>query len=86
MTGTEIRPEGSAFSRFVASPYGRVLRVAIGSTVIGAGLFVISPPLGLGIAAFGLLPLVTGMFNLCPVAPIWGGHFIGAKYCPARNR
>lgn len=86
MTGAQVQLEGSAFSRFVASRYGRVVRVAMGATLIGAGLFVMPAPVGLGIAAFGALPLVTGVFNLCPVAPIWGGHFIGARYCPARNR
>lgn len=74
-------PEGSAFARFMAGPYGRFARVALGATLIGLGLFVIGKPAGFGVAAFGLLPIATGVFNLCPVAPAWGGHFIGAKYC-----
>ena len=37
---------------------------------------------GLAIAAFGLIPIGAGTFNLCPVAPAWGGHFVGARYCP----
>jgi len=36
-------------------------------------------------AVFGLLPIATGAFNLCPVAPAWGGHFLGAKYCGVKT-
>lgn len=76
--------EGSAFSRFMASKGGRTVRVAIGATIIGTGLTVVGGGAGLAIAAFGLVPIATGVFNLCPVAPVWGGHFIGAKYCGTR--
>ena len=76
--------EGSAFSRFMASKGGRLVRVALGATIIGTGLTVVGGGAGLAIAAFGLVPIATGVFNLCPVAPIWGGHFIGAKYCGTR--
>ncbi len=77
--------EGSAFSRFMASKGGRAVRVAIGATIIGTGLTVVGGGAGLAIAAFGLVPIATGVFNLCPVAPVWGGHFIGAKYCGTRT-
>jgi membrane-associated protease RseP (regulator of RpoE activity) len=77
--------EGSAFSRFMASNGGRVARVALGATIIGTGLTVVGGGAGLAIAAFGLVPIATGVFNLCPVAPVWGGHFIGAKYCGTRT-
>ncbi len=76
--------EGSAFSRFMASKGGRVVRVAMGATIMGTGLTVVGGGAGLAIAAFGLVPIATGVFNLCPVAPMWGGHFIGAKYCGTR--
>lgn len=76
--------ESSAFSRFMASKGGRTVRVAIGATIIGTGLTVVGGGAGLAIAAFGLVPIATGAFNLCPVAPVWGGHFIGAKYCGTR--
>ena len=74
-------PEGSAFARFMAGGYGRIARAALGATLIGLGLFVLGKPLGYGVAAFGLVPIAAGVFNLCPVAPVWGGHFIGARYC-----
>lgn len=78
-------PKGSAFSRFMASGGGRMVRVAIGATFIGAGLGVAGGGVGIALAAFGLLPIATGVFNLCPVAPLWGGHFIGAKSCARRE-
>ncbi|MCC7363868.1 MAG: DUF2892 domain-containing protein [Dehalococcoidia bacterium] len=68
----------------MASNWGRAARVALGSTLIGLGLTAIPAPAGYGVAAFGLVPIATGVFNLCPVAPMWGGHFIGAKYCGTR--
>lgn len=84
MTTPTVHDEPGAFARYMASNYGRLTRVAAGATLIGAGLTLIPSPAGLAVAAFGLLPVATGLFNLCPVAPLWGGHFIGAKYCAAR--
>jgi len=85
-TSTAVQPGSSAFARFMAGSYGRLLRAAFGVTVIGTGLFVIGGTAGLGVAAFGLVPVVAGTVNLCPVAPLWGGHFFGAKYCGRENK
>lgn len=74
-------PTGSWFSRFMASNYGRLARAAFGLALIALGLFLIAWPAGLAIAGFGLVPIAAGVFNLCPVAPLWGGHFLGARYC-----
>ena len=84
MTTQEAQPGGSWFSRFMASSHGRAARIALGGTLIMIGVFALPRPAGLALAAFGLVPIAAGVFNLCPVAPIWGGHFIGAKYCPAK--
>ena len=86
MTTQEVQLEGSAFSRFMASSYGRAARIALGVALIMIGGFVLPRPAGLALAAFGLVPIAAGVFNFCPVAPIWGGHFIGAKYCPAKTK
>ena len=67
-----------SFARFMASPAGRAVRTAAGIALIATGLL-----LGggwLALAAFGLLPLTTGVFDLCPVAflarlPVAGGAF-----------
>jgi membrane-associated protease RseP (regulator of RpoE activity) len=77
--------EGSAFSRFMASGNGRLARIALGVTLMAVGLVFVGGAAGLGLATFGLVPIAAGVFNLCPVAPIWGGHLIGARYCPARS-
>lgn len=77
----QVQPEGSAFARFMAGTNGRLARAAFGATLVGAGLFVIGGAGGLALAAFGLVPIAAGVFNLCPIAPLWGGHFLGAKYC-----
>ena len=80
------QPEGSPVSRFMASCNGRLLRVGLGATLITAGLGTLGGWTGLGIAAAGLVPLAAGIFNLCPVAPAWGGHFLGSDYCSVRER
>lgn len=58
-----------AFVRFMSTPAGRGLRVAMGLGFIAAGLRVGGAP-GLGLAAFGVLPLVTGAADICPVCPV----------------
>ncbi len=78
--------ESSAFARFMAGTYGRIARLAFGVTLILLGMVVVAWPVGLGVAAFGLVPIAAGWFNLCPIAPAWGGHFFGRAYCPAKAR
>lgn len=82
MQTTDVSPtDGSRFSRFMASGHGRIARVATGLGLMGAGLFLLPSPTGLVVAALGLIPVAAGAFNRCPVAPAWGGHFVGARYC-----
>ena len=67
-----------SFARFMAGPAGRAIRTTAGAALIATGL-----TLGggwLALAAFGLLPLATGVFDLCPVAilaklPVAGDAF-----------
>lgn len=86
MNTATAHPEGSTFARFMASGWGRLARVVFGISLIVAGLFVIAGPAGIAVAVFGLVPIGAGTFNLCPIAPAWGGHFIGAKYCGTKGR
>lgn len=76
----------SWFERFMASGYGRLARAALGLSIIAAALLFLEGTLALAVAALGLIPVAAGVLNLCPVAPLWGGHFIGAKYCGNRSR
>lgn len=85
MTETEETMEGSAFARFMASGKGRGLRIVMGVGLIATGLGVVGGAVGVGMAVFGLLPIASGSLNLCPVAPAWGGHFFGARYCGVKT-
>lgn len=76
--------ESSWFENFMASNYGRVARGLLGITILAVGLGLVGGTAGWIVAAFGLVPIAAGVFNLCPVAPLWGGHFLGSRYC-ARN-
>lgn len=81
MTTTEEIPHGSWFERLMASGYGRLIRVGMGTAIIALALAFIDGNLQYVVASLGLVPIAAGALNLCPVAPVWGGHFIGAKYC-----
>jgi len=70
----------------MASGYGRLARLGLGIALVAVGLAVVPRPAGLAVALFGLVPIAAGVFNLCPIAPLWGGHFFGSRYCaPARR-
>jgi Zn-dependent protease len=83
---TEMTTEtGNVFTRFMASGCGRLARLGMGATLVAGGLTVLPRPVGLVVAVFGLVPLAAGALNLCPVAPLWGGHFFGSQYCAAKK-
>ncbi|MEP7215142.1 MAG: DUF2892 domain-containing protein [Anaerolineaceae bacterium] len=86
MNSVNSATTGNPFTRFMASGYGRLARIGLGLTIVAAGLLVAPWPIGLVIAGVGLIPIAAGVFNVCPVAPIWGGHFIGARYCPSNTQ
>lgn len=73
--------DSSSFERFMASIYGRTVRGAFGVAIILTALLFLNGTLALAVAALGLIPIAAGILGLCPVAPLWGGHFVGAKYC-----
>ena len=85
MTSQSAIEDSSAFARFMASGYGRIVRLGFGAGLVAAGLAVVPWPVGFAVAALGLVPIAAGVFNLCPVAPLWGGHFFGSRYCPAKK-
>ena len=71
---------GHGFTGFMASGGGRVARITLGLGLVALGLL-LGTTAGYALAAFGLVPIGAGVFNLCPIAPLWGGHFRGASYC-----
>ncbi|MDQ2794044.1 MAG: hypothetical protein M3Y12_08555 [Bacteroidota bacterium] len=58
------------FLRAMASPAGRLARVALGAGLIGLGLG--RGQKGWPLAALGLLPLSMGAFDLSALAPLAG--------------
>jgi hypothetical protein len=67
-----------AFAEFMASPLGRGLRVVLGGLLIYLGLARIQGVAGTVIALLGILPLTTGLLNLCVLAPLIGAPFRGS--------
>ena len=77
-----------AFAVFMASPLGRGLRIVVGALLIYLGLSVVQGVGGTVLALFGILPLVTGLLNLCVLAPLLGAPFRGSalsKPAPPRS-
>ncbi len=81
MTTDTATPEATRFERMGASYGGRIARGLLGAGIITLGLAVLPRPAGLAVAALGVVPIAAGAFNLCPIAPLWGGHFFGSQYC-----
>ena len=61
--------------------YHRLARAILGIAAITSGLFLVKGPIGLLIAAVGLLPLATAILNRCPAAPAWRGRSLGSSSC-----
>ncbi len=68
----------SALASFMASPLGRLLRVAMGVALIYWG-WSMQTGTGTLIMIVGLLPLAAGAFNFCLIAPLIGAPFWGSK-------
>lgn len=75
----------SWFERFMASGYGRLVRGAFGLSIITVAILWLDGAIAVAVAGLGLIPILAGVLHLCPVAPLWGGHFVGAKYCSPRK-
>ena len=67
------------FVKFMASPAGRITRVAAGILLIALGLFAIHGVGGIILAIVGLVPLVAGLFDFCVFAPLFGAPMSGPK-------
>ena len=63
--------------RAIASPAGRIARVAIGTSLVGTGLA--RGRKGWGLTMAGLLPLAMGGLDLCLLAPLLGLPFDGPR-------
>lgn len=68
-----------SFVKLMASPFGRIIRVLAGLAIIAWGLIGIGGSNGYIVAAIGILPILTGMLNICIVAPLLGSPLSGSK-------
>jgi len=66
-----------AFSKFMASMTGRIVRIVAGIVLVALGLLVVKDTGGIVIAVVGLVPLLAGVFDFCVFAPLFGQPFMG---------
>lgn len=67
-----------SFLRVMASTGGRVFRVVIGIALIVFG-WSLGGSLGTFLIVFGFLPILTGVFDICLLGPVFGLSFSGRK-------
>ena len=74
-----------AFFRFMASRPGRLVRAAVGISMIVGG-FAADGPAGVAFAVMGMVPLVSAALDLCLLAPLWGLPLLGTELRQRLNR
>lgn len=67
----------------MSTPFGRSSRVLAGLLLITSGLVLLDGVAGTVVALFGVLPLMTGLFNICPISPFYG---MPLRACPVPVR
>lgn len=65
--------------KFMATTYGRIIRVVVGIALVAWGLLGLSGTAGIIIAVIGLVPLLAGIFDVCVFAPLFGNPFKGKE-------
>jgi len=69
----------TAIARFINSPTGRVLRIAVGLGLIGWGYTRRPESMGTVLMVVGLVPLAAGLFDLCLISALLGGPLKGSR-------
>jgi hypothetical protein len=67
------------FVKFMPTPFGRTIRVVGGALLIAAGLVAVGGMPGAVVAALGVVPLATGLFDLCLFGPLFRLPVSGAQ-------
>ena len=67
------------FAEFMSTPMGRGLRVVFGGVLIYLGLSVVQGVAGTIIAAAGVVPIATGLLNVCLIGPLIGAPMKGSS-------
>ena len=75
----------SGFAQFIASGFGRALRIVAGLALIGWGFTHRDQIAGMVLMGVGLLPLATGAFDWCLLSPLFGGPLSGRAIRSARR-
>jgi len=65
------------FARFMAGPAGRILRIVVGLVLVWYGFNGLGGGWGIALAAFGVIAVIAGTFNLCLIAGLIGAPFRG---------
>jgi len=66
------------FASFMASGFGRGLRIVAGVVLLAVGLRVVGGTEGAIIAIVALVPLLAGIFDVCVFAPLFRAPFKGS--------
>jgi len=66
------------FASFMASGFGRGLRIVAGLVLLAVGLLVVQGLSGILIAVVALVPLLAGIFDVCVFAPLFRAPFKGS--------
>jgi Protein of unknown function (DUF2892) len=67
-----------AFAEWMATPLGRGLRVVFGGLLIYVGLNAIHGIAGTVVAVLGIVPIATGLLNICLLGPLLGAPLRGS--------
>ncbi len=75
----------SAFSQFINSTAGRLVRVAAGVAFLVVGYAYRTHAAGIAAIAWGVLPLSAGAIDLCYISAMLGGPLSGARIRALRS-
>jgi hypothetical protein len=67
------------FIKFMASPAGRITRVAAGIALIAWALLGLSGVAAVVVIVIALVPLLAGLFDFCVFAPLFSNPFWGRQ-------
>ena len=67
----------NGFSRFMAGPVGRLLRVVLGLALIAWGWTSRGTTGGTVLMVVGVIPILAGVLNVCLIAPLIRAPFSG---------
>ncbi|WP_040168068.1 YgaP-like transmembrane domain [Microbacterium gorillae] len=77
------------FAQFMATPFGRGIRIVAGIILIGAGIITVATGgtavVGIILVAVGALFATVGALNVCPLALLFRGPFSGRAALAARD-